>query len=60
MYVNQIASTATTANPTISAAAIPEKPLSANGSPNTNSAITSSAADLRPASPRVVPERCSR
>ena len=33
----------------------PENPLAANGSPKTNSAITSSAADRLPASPSVVP-----
>jgi len=54
-YVSQIANTATIASPNASAAAIPENPLAANGSPNTNSAITSSAADRRPASPSVVP-----
>ena len=38
-----------------SAAANPENPLSANGSPNTKSAITNSAADRLPALPSVVP-----
>jgi hypothetical protein len=54
-YVNQMASSATIANPNASAAAKPENPLAANGSPNTNSATTSSAADRLPGSPSVVP-----
>ena len=55
-----MASTATIANPKASAAAKPENPLAANGSPNTNSAITSSAAERLPASPIAVPVWCSR
>ena len=59
-YVNQIAMTATIAKPITSAAARPENPLPANGSPKTNSAITRSAAQRRPASLSVVPARCNR
>ena len=54
LALSEIALT-THGNPTASAAAKPENPLAANGSPKTNSAITSSAADRLPASPSVVP-----